>query len=58
MNSFNVLTYAVTEEGSMYTHWAESLKMAIQKDGVTIELDEEEIKQLVKSLPRTVSGSY
>ena len=58
MNSFNVFTYAVTEEGSMYTHWAENLKMVIQKDGATIELDEEEIKQLVKSLPRTVSGSY
>ena len=58
MNSFNVFTYAVVDEGYMYTHWAENLKMVIQKDGVTIELDEEEIKQLVKSLPRTVSGSY
>lgn len=58
MNSFNVLTYAAAEEGSMYTHWSENLKMVIQKNGVTIELDEEEIKQLVKSLPRTVSGSY
>lgn len=42
----------------MYKHWAEDLTMTISKNGVRIELTEDEIQKLVKSLPRTVSGRY
>ena len=56
---FSVHTYSIINEGSpMYTHWSEGLKMIIVKDGVTLKLNSEEIKQLVKALPRTVGGSY
>jgi len=34
------------------------LKMVISKNGTTIKLEEDEIKQLVKCLPRTFGGSY
>ena len=56
---FSVHTYSIINEGSpMYAHWSEGLKMIIVKDGVTLKLNSEEIKQLVKALPRTIGGSY
>jgi hypothetical protein len=39
-----------------YRHWAEGLTVYIIKDGVTMKLDSEEIKQVVKALPETVGG--
>jgi hypothetical protein len=32
--------------------------MVIEKDGVIIKLEGEEIEKLVKSLPRTFGGTY
>jgi hypothetical protein len=32
--------------------------MYIVKDGVTIKLDGNEVQQLVKTLPRTLGGTY
>ena len=58
-SSFSVHTYSlITENSPMYVHWSEGLKMIIIKDGITMRLNSEEIEQLVKSLPRTVGGSY
>ena len=59
-NSFNVFTIAPvydTEEHK-YTNWKFKLKMFITKNDVTIELNEDEIEELVKSLPRTIGGTY
>lgn len=58
-NKFSVYTYSyslLSDEKS--THWSDGLKMRIQKDGVTINLESEEIEALVKSLPRTFGGTY
>ena len=56
---FSVHTYTfVTEDTPMYTHWSEGLNMLIIKNGVELKLNSEEIKQLVKALPRTIGGSY
>lgn len=56
---FSVNTYSIINtNGSMYVHWSEGLNMIIEKDGVTLKLNSEEIEQLVKALPRTVGGSY
>ncbi len=41
-----------------YTHWATDLEMVIVKDGVEIRLTSEELKKLVKCLPRTIGGRY
>jgi hypothetical protein len=41
-----------------YRHWADGLTLYIVKDGVTIKLDSEEIKQVVKALPETVGGKF
>ena len=58
-SSFKVGTYSLYREGSNdYCHWSEGLKMVIEKDGVTIKLEGDEIKKLVGSLPRTVGGVY
>lgn len=57
-SSFNVGTYSLYRKGDSYCHWSEGLKMVIEKDGVVIKLDGEEIKKLVGSLPRTVGGVY
>jgi len=57
--NFSVHTYSIIDEdGPVYVHWSEGLKMIIVKDGVTLKLNSEEIKQLVKALPRTLGGSY
>jgi hypothetical protein len=56
-NDFQV--YAVTtisEPG--YSHWSEGLTMYIVKDGITMKLNPDEVKQLVKSLPSTMGGTY
>ena len=55
-SNFNVLTYNMNPE--KISHWAKGLNMVITKDNVTICLNEEEIKQLVNTLPRTFGGSY
>lgn len=55
---FNVATYSLLDKDVKYCHWSEGLNMIIEKNGVTINLNSEEIQQVVKSLPRTVGGSY
>lgn len=58
-SSFKVGTYSLYKQGySSYCHWSEGLKMVIEKDGVVMRLEGEEINKLVKSLPRTVGGVY
>lgn len=58
-DKFSVFTTTILEDnGPQYVHWSEGLKMYITKNGVTITLNPEEIKQLVKSLPKTVGGIY
>lgn len=58
-SSFKVGTYSLYKKGDRsYCHWSEGLKMVIEKDGVVIKLDGEEIKKLVGSLPRTFGGVY
>jgi len=57
--SFSVYSYTiVTEDMPTYCHWSEGLNMIIEKNGVTIKLNSEEIQQIVKSLPRTIGGRY
>ena len=57
--SFSIYSYTiVTEDMTTYCHWSEGLNMVIEKDGVSIKLNGEELKQLVASLPRTMGGSY
>lgn len=56
---FKVGTYSLYKQGnSSYCHWSEGLKMVIEKDGVVIKLEGEEVKKLVGSLPRTIGGVY
>ena len=51
-SDFSVQTFAiVTDDTTMYCHWAEGLIMILSKNGVVIELNSDEIRQLVKSLP-------
>ena len=57
--SFSVGTYAIINDNTpKYCHWSEGLKMVISKNGVKIKLNSDEIQELVKSLPRTIGGSY
>ena len=58
VSSFNVVTYSLLDRGVKYCHWSEGLNMIIEKNGVTIKLNSEEIQQIVKSLPRTIGGRY
>lgn len=58
-SSFKVGTYSLCKgAGESYCHWSEGLIMVIEKDGVTIRLENEEIQKLIRSLPRTVGGAY
>lgn len=57
--SFSVGTYSIINKNTpKYCHWSEGLKMVIIKNGITIKLNSDEIQELVKSLPRTIGGSY
>jgi hypothetical protein len=56
--NFEVFCLQTITEDKMYTHWSEGLSMYIVKDGTTIKLNSEEVKQLVKSLPKTIGGTY
>jgi len=56
---FSVVSYTTRPEGaSVYCHWAEGLSMILSKGRKTMELNGEEIQQIVRSLPRTIGGSY
>lgn len=58
-SNFSVFTLQSIEVGATYvSHWSKGLTMFIVKDGINICLNEEEIKDLVKSLPRTIGGKY
>jgi len=56
--SFNIATYSLLDKDVKYCHWSEGLNMIIEKNGVTVKLNSEEIQQIVKSLPRTIGGCY
>jgi hypothetical protein len=57
---FNVFSYSICNTDGLfeYSHWTEGLKMIIIKNGITIELEPNEIQQLVNTLPRTFGQSY
>jgi hypothetical protein len=56
---FSVNSYSIIDtEGSIYMHWSEGLNMIIEKDGIVMKLNSDEIQQIVKALPRTVGGRY
>jgi hypothetical protein len=58
-NDFQVYALEVVDKDTRgYVHWAEGLTLYIIKDGVTMKLNSEEIKQVVKALPETVGGRY
>jgi len=58
-SSFKVGTYTLIKQGgSGYCHWSKGLKMVIEKDGVVMKLEGKEIEKIVRSLPRTVGGTY
>jgi hypothetical protein len=58
-NDFQVYALEVVDKDTTgYVHWSEGLTVYIVKDGVTMKLNSEEIKQVVKALPETVGGRY
>ena len=57
-SDFDVISYSLVDENTQYCHWAKGLNMIIKKNGVTIKLNSEEIQKLVKSLPKTLGGTY
>jgi hypothetical protein len=58
-SDFNVFCFGENSiDMNTYTHWSEGLTMYITKDNVTMKLNSDEIEILVKSLPRTIGGSY
>jgi len=57
-SSLKIGTYTLMKQGDGYCHWSEGLKMVIEKDGVVIKLEGEEIEKIVRSLPRTLGGTY
>ena len=58
-SSFKVGAYSLYKTGeSEYCHWSKGLKMVIEKDGVIMKLEGEEIENIARSLPRTFGGTY
>lgn len=46
------------EDAGKWVHWSEGLSMYIEKDGICLKLDSEEIQDIVKALPRTFGGTH
>ena len=58
-NNFKVYTIQdIKEDDPEWQHWAKGLRMYIEKEGVVLILDGDELKQLIKALPRTFGGKY
>jgi hypothetical protein len=58
-NDFQVYALEIVDTDTTgYVHWAEGLTLYIVKDGVTMKLNSEEIKQVAKALPETVGGKW
>ena len=58
-NDFQVYALEVVDKDTTgYVYWAEGLTLYIIKDGVTMKLNSEEIKMVVKALPETVGGKW
>ena len=58
-NDFQVYALEVVDKDTTgYMHWSEGLTLYIVKNGVTMKLNSEEIKQVVKALPETVGGKW
>jgi hypothetical protein len=58
-SSFKVGTFTlIKQDDSRYCNWSKGLKMIIEKDGVVMKLEGKEIEKIVRSLPRTVGGTY
>ena len=55
---FSVISYTKIDNKNTYCHWSEGLTMIINKNGTTIELTGEEMRQIVAVLPKTIGGSY
>lgn len=56
---FGVFSYPIgNTDGLFECSETNGLKMVITKNGVTIELESDEIQQLVNTLPRTFGQSY
>ena len=56
---FKVYTLETIDSNSpSYVHWSNGLKMYIQKGDTLIVLEEDEIKQVIGALPRTIGGTY
>ena len=50
--------YTLNKNTDKWSHWNKGLEMYIEKDGISLLLNGEELQKLVNSLPRTFGGSY
>lgn len=57
-NNFSVYCLTILDKEVEWCHWAKGLTMYINKNGVEIKLESEEVQKLVSSLPRTFGGRY
>ena len=59
-DGFYVLCFTIIEdEDDLYSmHYADGLNMIIIKGDTTLHLNGDEIRQIVRTLPRTLSGRY
>lgn len=55
---FEVYSLSTFEEKQDWNHWSKGLTTFIIKDGKKIILSGEEMRKVVKSLPRTFGGKY
>jgi len=54
---FNVYSIQQKQE-ELYTYWYEGLTVVIEKNGVEMVLTGEEMRQVIKVLPKTFGGRY
>jgi len=57
-NKFTVFTTKNIDTKETYLKWYKGLSMTIIKNDVTIVLNEDEIHELMASIPKSIGGKY
>lgn len=59
--TMKVYSYTIVKDPKPFlvaVNWWEGLRLVIEKDGQKITLEDQEVAELVRKLPRTFSGKY
>jgi hypothetical protein len=58
VDNFKVVTYSIGDDNEIYGAWHKGLIVMLTKNGVTIELNEKEIVEMMRSFPHPIGYKF